>query len=50
MSTDLQVTASTQQAVGAFNALAQSIANATQQFNNMNAAMNRGNQQATRYS
>lgn len=50
MATNLQVNASTQQAVGAFNALAASIANTTAQFNAMNAAMNRGNGVATRYA
>lgn len=50
MATNLQVNASTQQAVGAFNALAASIANTTAQFNALNASMNRGNQTATRFS
>ena len=50
MATNLQVNASTQQAVGAFNALAAAIANTTNQFNAMNAAMNRGNSQAGRFS
>lgn len=50
MATNLQVNASTQQAVGAFNALAASIANTTAQFNAMNAAMARGNGAATRYA
>lgn len=50
MATDLQVNASTQQAVGAFNALAQSIAAATTQFNNLNRAMGSGNSAARSYS
>ena len=50
MATSLQVNASTQQAVGAFNALAASIARTTAQFNAMNAAMNNGNGAATRYA
>ena len=50
MATNLQVNASTQQAVGAFNALAQSIAAATNQFNNLNRAMATGNNVAGRYS
>lgn len=50
MATSLQVNASTQQAVGAFNALAQSIAAATAQFNNLNRAMSGGNTAARNYS
>lgn len=50
MATALQVNASTQQAVGAFNALAQSIATATQQFNNLNRSMANGNAVARGYS
>lgn len=50
MATSLQVNASTQQAVGAFNALAAAISNTTNQFNAMNAAMNRGTGTATRYA
>ena len=50
MATNLQVNASTQQAVGAFNALAASIANTTAQFNALNGAMGRGNGAATRYA
>lgn len=50
MVTSLQVNASTQQAVGAFNALAAAITNTTNQFNAMNAAMNRGHGVATRYA
>jgi len=50
MATSLQVNASTQQAVGAFNALAQSIASATAQFNNLNRAMASGNTMARNYS
>ena len=50
MATTLQVNASTQQAVGAFNALAAAISNTTSQFNAMNAAMNRSNGSATRYA
>lgn len=50
MATNLQVNASTQQAVGAFNALAQSIAAATAQFNNLNRAMASGNTMARNYS
>lgn len=50
MATSLQVNASTQQAVGAFNALAQSIATATTQFNNLNRAMSGGNTSARNYS
>lgn len=50
MATSLQVNASTQQAVGAFNALAQSIAAATAQFNSLNRAMASGNTVARGYS
>lgn len=50
MATNLQVNASTQQAVGAFNALAASIANTTNQFNSLNATMARGTGNATRYA
>lgn len=50
MATSLQVNASTQQAVGAFNALAASIANVNRQFNGLNTTMNSGNGAATRYA
>lgn len=50
MATNLQVNASTQQAVGAFNALAASIANTTSQFNALNASMNRNTGTASRYA
>lgn len=50
MAPSLQVSASTQQAVGAFNALAQSIATATAQFNNLNRAMASGTAVAKGYS
>jgi tape measure domain-containing protein len=42
VATNLQVNASTQQAVGAFNALAASISNANQQFQNLNRTMANG--------
>lgn len=50
MAPSLQVSASTQQAVGAFNALAQSIATATAQFNNLNRTMASGTAVAKGYS
>jgi tape measure domain-containing protein len=50
MATNLQVNASTQQAVGAFNALAASIANATNQFNQLNRTMQNGTGNANRYA
>jgi len=50
MATNLQVNANTQQAVGAFNALAASIANARGQFNNLNAATNNGASGNNRYA
>jgi tape measure domain-containing protein len=50
VATNLQVNASTQQAVGAFNNLAAAIANTTRQFNALNSTMNAGNGSATRYA
>jgi tape measure domain-containing protein len=50
MATNLQVNASTQQAVGAFNALAASITNATNQFNQLNRTMQNGTGNANRYA
>lgn len=50
MAINLQANANTQQAVGAFNALAASIANATNQFNNLNRAMQNGASTSNRYA
>jgi tape measure domain-containing protein len=50
MATNLQVNASTQQAVGAFNALAASIANTKSQFDQLNATMSRSSNTASRYA
>lgn len=49
MATNLQVNASTQQAVGAFNALAASIAAARTQFQNMGATLQSGTASVNRY-
>jgi tape measure domain-containing protein len=49
MATSLQVTANTSSAVGAFNQLANSIANARGQFNNLNTVINNGAMAARTY-